>query len=104
MTEWKWTSETMKRDGVVGTHISGPGIGYWEPAHLDVIHAELRKGILPCRFCGLDWFWDGNRHDPLRMAGVSTMIGAQRHWSRIMTVGWHRLLRRVVLQFEEETP
>lgn len=44
--------------------------------------AELRKGIMPCRFCGLDYFWTDNRHDPLKMAGVHTLAGQGRHWAR----------------------
>ena len=62
-------------------------------------HALVRRGILPCRWCGLDAFdeWDGQvlRHDPVKMAGVSTPAGRQRHWSRRWRAGWGHLGREL---------
>jgi hypothetical protein len=57
--------------------------------------AELRKGIMPCRFCGIDYLWDGNRHDPLKMAGVHTMLGESRHWNRGVRVAFGKIIRTI---------
>jgi hypothetical protein len=57
--------------------------------------AELRKGIMPCRFCGLDYFWEGNRHDPLKMAGVRTLAGQQRQFSRAVRVATGTIVRPI---------
>ena len=56
-------------------------------------HDQLRKGIMPCRFCGLDYLWDGNRHDPLKMAGVHTMLGESRHRNRGVRVAFGKIIR-----------
>lgn len=55
--------------------------------------AELRKGIMPCRFCGLDYFWEGNRHDPLKMAGVRTLAGESLHMNRGVRVAFGSIVR-----------
>ena len=55
---------------------------------------ELLKGIEPCRFCGLDWLFEGNRHDPLNLTGVSTFAGQSRRLHRAILVLFAHVWRR----------